>query len=112
MNAFLQYVDRLVAWRNHDLDSQPEDAISKIAGYMTQFGPDKVTMMIGLWDNLYSPDFPKEQMTAIPAKVLKTMLQSTDQGGITNQWISPSFLMSQEHWNVLESTWGTKPTTP
>jgi hypothetical protein len=112
MNAFLQYADRLVAWGNHDLDSQPEDAISEIASYMTQFGPDKVIMMIGLWDNLYSPDFPKEQMTAIPADALKTMLQSTDQGGIPNQWISPSFLMSEEHWNVLDSIWVKKPTSP
>jgi hypothetical protein len=112
MNAFLQYADRLVVWGNHDLDNQPVDTISKIAGYMTQFGPDMVIMMIGLWDNLYSPDFPKEQMTAIAADDLKTMLQSANQGGIPNQWISPSFLMNQEHWNVLESLWGKKPTTP
>jgi hypothetical protein len=112
LDAFLQYVDRVVVWGNHDLDGQPTEAISQVASYLSQFGVDKVIMMIGLWEDIYSPDFPKEQMVAIPAAELKVLLESTMSAGIPNHWVSPSFLMSQEHWNVLEEQWGKKPTSP
>jgi hypothetical protein len=112
LNAYLLNADRLVVWGNHDLDGQPIEAISQVASYLTQFGVDKVIMMIGLWDNIYSPDFPKEQMTAIPAANLQVMLESTDQAGITNQWVSPSFLISQEHWNSINAVWLNSPTPP
>jgi hypothetical protein len=105
LDAFLSYADRLVVWGNHDLDGQPVQAINQVASYLTQFGAERVIMMIGLWDNIYSPDFPKEQMTAIPAADLQAMLASTEQAGIANQWVSPSFLMSQEHWSVVEDQW-------
>jgi hypothetical protein len=45
-------------------------------------------------------------MTAIPADDLKVMLQFSAQGGVADQWVSPSFLMGTEHWNVLDSLWG------
>ena len=112
LDAYLMDADRLVVWGNHDLDGQPVEAISQVASYLTQFGVERVIMMIGLWDNIYSPDFPKEQMTAIPAANLQVMLESTEQAGITNQWVSPSFLISQEHWNSINAVWMSNPTPP
>ncbi len=112
LDAFLQYVDRVVVWGNHDLDGQPTDAIGSVASYLSQFGVDKVIMMIGLWNDIYSPDIPKDQMVAIPAEELKNLLESTHSAGIPNHWVSPSFLMSQEHWDVLDEQWGNKPTPP
>jgi hypothetical protein len=112
LNAFLQYADRLVVWGNHDMGGQPAGAISQVASYLTQFGAGRVVMMIGLWDKLYSPDAPKDQMTAIPAGDLKVMLQSADQAGIPDLWISPSFLMSQDYWSVVDELWGGSPTSP
>jgi hypothetical protein len=112
LNAFLQYADRLVVWGNHDMGGQPAGAISQVASYLTQFEAGRVVMMIGLWDKLYSPDAPKDQMTAIPAGDLKVMLQSADQAGIPDLWISPSFLMSQDYWSVVDELWGGSPTSP
>jgi hypothetical protein len=112
LDAFLKYADRVVVWGNHDLDGQPANAISSVASYLNQFGVDKVIMMIGLWDGIYSPDFPKDQMVAIPAEELTVLLDSTQNAGIPNHWVSPSFLMSQQHWNVLDEQWGNKPNSP
>jgi hypothetical protein len=112
LNAFLQYADRLVVWGNHDMDGQPAGSISHVASYLSQFGAERVILMIGLWDKLYDPDVPKDQMTTIPAGDLQTMLQSADQAGIHDLWISPSFLMSQEQWQIVDDLWGKSPVTP
>lgn len=114
LNAFLQYVDRIVVWGNQDLDGQgePAEGIQQVASYLAQFGEKRVMMMVGLWDDLYNPDYPKEQMTAISPEKLMTLMQATDQAGMHDQWISPSFLISQSHWEVIQDLWENNLTSP
>jgi hypothetical protein len=111
-NTFLQYADRLVVWGNHDLNGQPPEAIGKVANFLSKFGDGKVILMLGLWDKLYNPDVPKDQMTAIPPGDLLVMLHSADQAGLQNYWITPSFLMSELYWSVIDNLWGKSPASP
>jgi basic membrane lipoprotein Med (substrate-binding protein (PBP1-ABC) superfamily) len=67
-------------------------------------------MSVGLWDKDYDPSVLKSQMSAISAADLQTSLQSTTQGGMTDQWVTPSFLMSDAHWQVLKDFWSNQPT--
>jgi hypothetical protein len=33
-------------------------------------------------------------------------------GGMTELWVTPNFLMSDAHWQVLKEFWGTLPGIP
>jgi hypothetical protein len=111
-NAFLQYADKLVVWGNHDLNGQPPQTIVRVASFLSKFGDGKLILMLGLWDKLYSPDVLKDQMTAIPPGDLLVMLQSADQAGLHDYWISPSFLIGPPLWNVIENLWGKSLASP
>ena len=111
-NTFLQYADRLVVWGNHDLGDQPPESIAKVANFLLKLSAGKVIMMLGLWDKIYSSDVPKNQMTAIQPEDLLIMLQSANQAGMHDYWITPSFLMSQQYWSLLDNLWGSKTASP
>jgi len=105
-NELLKYADKLLVWGNYDLGGQPLGALINVAYYLTQYPPDRVILMIGLWDKNYSSDTPKEAMGAIPAEALSAALKAAAQGEINNLGVIPSFLMSNDHWKVLQETWG------
>jgi hypothetical protein len=110
--TFLQYADRLVVWGNHELSGQPPKSIAKVANFLLKLGTGKTILMLGLWDKLYSSDVPKDQMTAIQPGDLLIMLQSADQAGMQDYWITPSFLMSRPYWGLLDNLWGSRTASP
>jgi hypothetical protein len=104
-DALLTYADRLVVWGNHDLDVYTQASLISIAQFLVPYGQDRVIMMLGLWDRNYDTGTPKDQMSAISADEFKVALTSTKQGGMSNLIVSPSFLMSSSHWQVLQDFW-------
>ena len=112
LTAFMQHTDRLVVWGNRELSGQPSKSIAKVADYLLNLSTGKVILMLGLWDRLYSTDVPKDQMTAIQPGDLLIMLQSADQAGVQDYWITPSFLMSQPYWSLLDNLWGSRTVSP
>jgi hypothetical protein len=112
LNMMLKYTDRLVVWGNHDLGGRSPEALSSVGQFLTTYGADQVIMMIGLWDKNYSPDISNEGMSAISAEDLKISLASSAQGGMADQWVTPSFLLSETHWQVLKEAWSKQPGSP
>jgi len=112
LTAFMQHTDRLVVWGNRELSGQSPKSIAKVADYLLNLSTGKVILMLGLWDRLYSTDVPKDQMTAIQPGDLLIMLQSADQAGVQDYWITPSFLMSQPYWSLLDNLWGSRTVSP
>jgi len=101
-NLFLTYADRLVVRGSNDPEGRSPQAMSAIGQYLDHYQNGRVIMSVGLWDKDYDPTMSKSQMSAISASDFQTSLQSTTQGGMTDLWITPSFLMTDAHWLVLE----------
>ncbi len=109
LGLLLQHADRVVVWGNHDLDGQSQSALRNVAKYLARYGKGRVILSIGLWDKNYDVDVPNAQMSAISAQDFQTGLQAAGQGGATDIWITPSFLMSDAHWQVLTQYWSVPP---
>jgi hypothetical protein len=93
----LEHTDRLVVWGYFRLDNYPPQNFVSIAQFLTQFGQDHVILSVGLWD---------ENNQVAPPDSVRIAIQSIEQGGIPNIWVTPSLLMSAEHWQVLNDLWG------
>jgi hypothetical protein len=102
LNLFLTYADRLVVRGSNEPNGRSPQAMSAIGQYLDHYQNGRVIMSVGLWDKDYDPAVLKSQMSAISASDFQTSLQSTTQGGMTDLWITPSFLMTDAHWLVLE----------
>jgi hypothetical protein len=107
-NLFLKYADRLVVWGNRDLGANPQTVLSTVANTLAPFGANRTILMIGLWDKNYDYGIPNSQMAPIPAAEFQSALQAASQGGATDIWITPSFLMTPAHWQDLKAVWGGK----
>ncbi len=107
-DELLKSADKLVVWGNYNMEGRALGAIVNVAYYLTRFEPERVILTIGLWDKNYSSDTPKQDMSAIPAEDLRTALSAADQGEIKNLGVIPSFLLGDEHWQVLQAMWGPK----
>jgi hypothetical protein len=107
-DQLLKYADKLLVWGNYNMEGRALGAIVNVAYYLTRYDPSQVIVMIGLWDKNYPSDTPKQEMQAIPAQDLHTALAAADQGEIKNLGVVPSFLLGNEHWQVLQELWGTK----
>jgi hypothetical protein len=112
VNMMLKYTDRLVVWGNHDLGGRSPEALSSVGQFLTTYGADRVILMIGLWDKVYDSEISNERVSAISADDLKVALSSSAQGGMTDQWVTPSFLLSEAHWQVLKGAWSRQPGSP
>jgi hypothetical protein len=96
----LEHTDKLVIWGYFDLDNYPPEYFHDIAQFLTGFDPNRVILSIGLWDG--------NGLATLPSK-LKIAILASQAGGISNLWITPSTLMSADHWQVLDDIWGPKP---
>jgi len=101
----VKYADRLVVWGNRDLGGRSVEALSNVGQFLTTYGADRVVLMIGLWDKIYASEISNAQMSAISADDLKVAIGASIQGGMANQLVTPSFLMSAAHWQVLKEAW-------
>jgi hypothetical protein len=105
LGLLLQHADRVIVWGNHDLDGRSQQALAAVAKYLAHFGRGRAILSIGLWDKNYDPDVPNAQMTSISAQEFRTALKSAGQGGATDLWITPSFLLSEDDWQALKAQW-------
>ncbi len=109
-DQFLKYADKLLVWGNYNMEGRALGAIVNVAYYLTRLDPERVILMIGLWAENYPSDTPKQDMEAIPAEDLHTALSAAGQGEIKSLGVVPSFLLGDEHWQVLQEMW--KPAAP
>jgi len=107
ISSLLAHADRIVVWGDHNLDEQhAQAALPGFAQFLARYGEKRIIMMIGLWNKSYDAGTPKNAMTSISSDELRTALFLANQRGITNLFITPSFLMSNAHWQVLKDLWG------
>ena len=99
-NLLRQYVDRLIVWAYYDIDSYSPETLTPIARYFQAFGRDRVIVSLGLWSNQY-PQTPPD--------ALQRAMLAAQAGGISDLWITPSLLMTPQHWQVLTDVWGARP---
>jgi hypothetical protein len=104
-DQLLKNADKLLVWGNYNMEGRALGAIVNVAYYLTRLDPERVILMIGLWAENYPSNTPKEEMQAIPAEDLRTALSAADQGEIKSLGVVPSFLLGDEHWQVLKEMW-------
>jgi hypothetical protein len=109
----LKYADELVVWSNYGLAGHSPEYVREIVQTLRPLGSDRVIVSIGLWQNNSDEALlDKPNQAAIGANEVKIELQAAQQGGMTNFWVTPSFLLGQEHWQVLTDLWGNHPVAP
>jgi hypothetical protein len=109
----LKYADELVVWSNYDLAGHSPEYVREIVQTLRPLGSDRVIVSIGLWQNNSDEALlDKPNQAAIRANEVKIELQAAQQGGMTNFWVTPSFLLGEEHWQVLTDLWGNHPVAP
>jgi len=105
INSFLGYVDRLVVRGSSDPNSRSQSSMNAIAQYLARYQKNRLILSIGLWDKDYDIGTPGNQMSALSVADFQSALQ----GGATNLWVTPSFLMSNAHWQTLHDFWQNQP---
>jgi hypothetical protein len=105
INLFLEYADRLVVRGSSDPDSRSPSAMNAIVQYLARYQKNRLILSIGLWDKDYDSGTLRNQMSALSAADFQSALQS----GAKDLWVTPSFLMSSAHWQILDKFWGSPP---
>jgi hypothetical protein len=93
----LQHTDKIVIWGYFSLDEFDPEYLQDVARFLTQFGPDRVILSIGLWGRA-NPE--------VTASELERGILASQAGGISDIWITPGSLMTPAHWQVLDTLWG------
>jgi hypothetical protein len=93
----LQHTDKIVIWGYFSLDDFDPQFLQDVARFLTQFGPDRVILSIGLWGRA-NPE--------VTASELERGILASQAGGISDIWITPGSLMTPAHWQILDSLWG------
>ena len=107
ISSLLAHADRIIVWGDHNLDEQhAQTALPGFAQFLARYGEKRIIMMIGLWNKSYDAGTPKNAMSSISSEDLRTAFFLANQRGITNLFITPSFLMTNAHWQVLKDLWG------
>ena len=108
-SVLLEHADKVIVWGTHGSEDHTQATLNTVAQFLAPFGQNRIILIIGLWDKSYDPGTPKNQMTAISTGEFQLALASVGQSSIANLFITPSFLMSTEHWQVLKDFWGSQP---
>ncbi len=104
-NLFLIYADRLIIWNNRDPNGRSPQAMSATAQYLAHYQNGRAILSVGLWDKDYPPGVSKNQMLSISTADFQSALQAAGQGGASDLLVTPSFLISDAHWQVLKGYW-------
>ncbi len=97
-DILLEQADRIVIWDYFALNGYPPEYNQPLAQFLLQRVGDRAIFSIGLWD--------KNNTTITPAQ-LEAGILAAQQGGMQDLWITPSLLMTDAHWAVLQRLWGT-----
>jgi hypothetical protein len=104
----LKHVDKLIVRGGNEAINKDPAATQAIAQYLSGYDQSRIILGIGLWDQDYVFGTPKAQMRAISPADFQYALESAARGGATNIWITPSFLVTPEHWQILDGFWANK----
>ena len=93
----LQVVDRIIVWGYTDLAGYPPTYAGEIAAYLAEhYRPDQVIVSVGLWGQ------NRETMTPATMAEAVTSVMGTRN---PHTWVTPSSLMTAEHWEALTEAW-------
>lgn len=98
-NLVLEHMDKLVIWAYLDLDNYPPEDLFDIGLFLRQFETRRIILSIGLWSN-------QGQGPVISPDRLNRAILAAANGYMPNIWITPSSLLQESHWQVLEQLWG------
>ncbi len=96
-NIMLANADRIIVWGYFAEDGYAPQTFTNVAQFLSKFGQDRVILSIGLWG--------QNNQTALAGDV-QIAIQSAQQGGMPNVWITPYSLTTATHWAVLDQMWG------
>jgi hypothetical protein len=96
-NLVLEHMDKLVIWAYLDLDNYPPEYLYDIADFLTSFETERIILSVGMWSN---------RTTVITPDLLERAIISSQAGAMPNIWITPSSMLGDAHWQVLEQVWG------
>jgi hypothetical protein len=93
----LQAVDRVIVWGYTDLAGYRPTYAGEIAAYLAEhYRSSQVILSIGLWG--------QGQETMTPT-TLAEAVASTVVTRIPHTWITPTYLMTEAHWQALIKAW-------
>jgi hypothetical protein len=95
--TLLKYADGLVVWDYFGLSGYPPDYTGEIARSLRKYGANRIIISIGLWSR---------RGEVISPVALQRAMQAALHSDIPNLWITPSLLLSEEHWQVVTDLWG------
>lgn len=91
--------DRLELWAYFGTDGrQPEDVGHLAAALGPVLAPEDYTISVGLWSQA-------SREAAVPPDELGAAVAAADAAGSVSTSVTPSSLMSAEHWRALASVW-------
>ena len=89
--------DRLVVWAYTALNNYPAAYTANIAGYIADhYDPDRFIVSVGMWNATGGSISPVD---------LEVILRSSQAAGVHHLWITPSHMMTETHWAVVEDAW-------
>jgi hypothetical protein len=96
-DILLEEADRVVIWNYFALNGFQPEYSQNLAEVFLKKTDGRSILSIGLWG--------KNDQTVTPAQ-LEAAILATQKGGIQDIWITPSLMMTDEHWQVLKRLWG------
>jgi len=89
----LKHADNIVLWNYYFLEHLPPDRSESLARYVSATLPrDRYYMSIGLWG---------ENGDVMDPITLERGLRSTLNGGVDRIWITPDYMVGEEHWKRI-----------
>lgn len=95
-DILLEQADRIVVWNYFGLSGVGAEYSEGLARILAGLGPGRIILSVGLWGNGSS---------TLSAEQLSAALQAARRGGMEDAWVTPSLLMTDAHWAVLEAFW-------
>jgi hypothetical protein len=95
-DLMLEHIDKLVVWGYYYLENIPPEFLETAAQFLQRYGTQRVIMSIGLWG---------PNNSTMPSSLLMRGILASEKGGLPNLWITPSVMMDESMWQVLEAAW-------
>ncbi len=94
--TLLPIVDRIILWGYPNLNGYAPDYLREVAAVITSRYPgNRFIMSVGLWD----------REGAITPEELQTAMLSSQDGGLSDLFITPSSMLTDDHWAILARSW-------
>lgn len=94
---FLAHADRLILWNYFGLSGYAPEYSEEIAAAVAPYGPERIIISIGLW---------AEHEATVSPEQMGRALQAIEGSPVPNVWITPSHMLGEKHWEIIEARWG------